>query len=191
MATIPFGGNSVTMDIASKGMTLEEAEQTKICQEEMDIVSRCRYEEIIYNVLNQIILSGCKERLAAGCILTGGASLQRGLVSLFGERLGITRVMARGYSGIRFGLSDRRPQLSGLTTMIGQCVLDCEQKEVEPKTPDPVAVKVEHPQPAETVQEDPKKQEPEVMKEEPEVRRSSVRSGLGRFFRDLISGQED
>lgn len=194
MATIPFGGNSVTMDIASKGMTLEEAEQTKICQEEMDIVSRCRYEEIIYNVLNQIILSGCKERLAAGCILTGGASLQRGLVSLFGERLGITRVMARGYSGIRFGLSDRRPQLSGLTTMIGQCVLDCEQKEEEPKTVEPVTVKVEQPQPAEpveTVQEEPKKPESEELKEEPEVRRSSVRSGLGRFFRDLISGQED
>ena len=39
--------------------------------------------------------------------------------------------------------------------------------------------------------EDPKKPDPEVLKEEPEVRRSSVRSGLGRFFRDLISGQED
>lgn len=199
LATIPFGGNSVTMDIAAaKNISLEEAEKVKICQEELDIVSQCRYEEIIYNVLNQILISGTKERLAAGCVLTGGAALQRGLVALVGERLGISRIQARGYSGICFGLSDRRPQLSSLTSMVGQCVLDCqiqeEKEEVKPvaAAPIPTPVVEEKPKP-EVVVEQPKvvEEKKEVIEEVKEERRSSVRSGFGRFFRDLISGQDD
>ena len=200
LATIPLGGNAVTMDIASKDIPLEEAEETKIRQKELEIVSRCRYEEIIYNVLNQILISGNKDRLAAGCVLTGGASLQSGLVSLFGERLGINRIMARGYSGISFGLSDRKPQLSALTSMVGQCVLDCEKKEEEssveskPVTEKPVEEIKEVKQTEEQKQQEqkPKTEETDTVSQGYEVKRTgSVRSGLGRFFRDLLSGQDE
>ncbi|MCF0179105.1 MAG: hypothetical protein HUJ97_02495 [Bacteroidales bacterium] len=186
LATIPFGGNAVTMDIASKGISLEEAEQTKVAQDELDIISRCRYEEIIDNVQNQIVLSGYKDRLAAGCILTGGASLQRGLVSLFGERLGISRIMARGYSGICFGLSDRKPQLSGLMSMIGDCVLDCEIE--KPKNEKPVYKQ-------QTIDFDSEEDNSEqVVADEhvAQVKKSSqVKTGLSRFFKDLLSGQDE
>lgn len=181
LAVIPLGGNSVTQDLATaKGITLEEAEKFKITQEELDIVSQCRYEEIAANIINQIDNSGCKERLAAGVVLTGGASLQRGLVSLLDERLGINRIMARGFSGICFGLSDRKPQFSALTTMISYCTADCESK--------PEPEKIEQPKVEQPI-------EPEQVKNEPKVEETNVnsgrRSGLRGFLSDLFSGIDD
>lgn len=186
LATIPMGGNAVTQDIAkARDISWEEAEKAKIAQEELDIVSQCRYEEIAANVLNQLELSGCKDRLAAGCVLTGGAALQRGLVQLFGERLGMSRIMARGFSGICFGLSDRKPQFSALTTMISYCTIDCESKPVvvpeQPVQPEPV--KPIEPKP------EPKKEEQPEPQEKPAT--APKRSGLGGFLRDLFSGIED
>lgn len=183
LTTIPLGGNNVTMDIASKGISHEEAESIKISQDELDIISRCRYEEIAANIVNQIELSGYRDNLAAGCILTGGASLQRGLTTLMSERLGISRIMARGYSGICFGLSDRKPQFAALTTMIAYCTASCE---VKPEVP--VQPKVEKPV-------TPTPTQPKVKQEihvDEEVNLNTGRhSGLRGFLSDLFSGIED
>lgn len=184
LATIPLGSNAVTQDIAVAGsLSIEEAEKAKISQEELDIVSQCRYEEIGANILNQIELSGCKDRLAAGVVLTGGAALQRGLVSLLGERLGVSRIMARGFSGICFGLSDRKPQFAALTTMISYCIADCEAKPVVTTPVEPVIEKPIEPEVKEEVKEEPKEEETKVT--------ASRRSGFGRFFSDLFSGIDD
>lgn len=184
LATIPLGSNAVTQDIAVAGsLCIEEAEKAKISQEELDIVSQCRYEEIGANILNQIELSGCKDRLAAGVVLTGGAALQRGLVSLLGERLGVSRIMARGFSGICFGLSDRKPQFAALTTMISYCIADCEAKPAVTTPVEPVIEKPIEPEVKEEVKEEPKEEEPKVT--------ASRRSGFGRFFSDLFSGIDD
>lgn len=180
LATIPLGGDSVTQDIAtSKGITHDEAEKIKISQEALDMVAKCRYEEIAANILNQIEKSGYKEHLAAGCILTGGASLQRGVVSLLSEQLGISRIMARGYSDIRFGLSDRKPQLSAITTMISYCSVDCEAKPVE------IPVIETKPKPA------PEAEITDESKESDSIQYPQRRSTLRGFFSDLFSGIDD
>ena len=156
--------------------------------EELDIVSLCRYEEIIANIARQIELSGCKDRLAAGCVLTGGASLQNGLNSLIREKLGISRIMARGFSGICFGLSDRKPQFSSLTTMISLCTADCESKPVieQPKPViQPSTVKP-------TVQEQKNSEKAnETKKHQESTPKASRRPGIGSFFRDLFSGIDE
>ena len=189
LATIPLGGNSVTQDIAmANDLPLEEAEKKKIAMEELDIVSQCRYEEIAANIARQIELSGCKDRLAAGCVLTGGASLQNGLNSLIREKLGISRIMARGFSGICFGLSDRKPQFSSLTTMISLCTADCESKPVieQPKPViQPSTVKP-------TVQEQKNSEKAnETKKHQESTPKASRRPGIGSFFRDLFSGIDE
>ena len=189
LATIPLGGNSVTQDIAmANDLPLEEAEKKKIAMEELDIVSQCRYEEIAANIARQIELSGCKDRLAAGCVLTGGASLQNGLNSLIREKLGISRIMARGFSGICFGLSDRKPQFSSLTTMISLCTADCESKPVieQPKPViQPSTVKP-------TVQEQKNSEKAnDTKKHQESTPKASRRPGIGSFFRDLFSGIDE
>ena len=192
LATIPLGGNAVTQDIAkANDIKSEEAEKRKIDMEELDIVSRCRYEEIAANISHQIELSGYKGLLAAGCIMTGGAALQRGLTSLIGEQIGMKRIVARGYSGICFGISDRKPQFSSLTTMISQCTADCECKsEVKPVAPvaKPEPEPVIETKPAETP--DTQKKVEKQVKNYP-INRDERRSSIGTFLRDLFSGIDE
>lgn len=190
LATIPIGGNAVTQDIAAaKGISLEDAEQLKISMKELDIVSQCRYEEIAANIMHQIKVSGCKERIAAGCVLTGGAALQQGIVSLIGEQLGINKIMTRGYSGLCFGLSDRKPQFSALTTMISNCTADCKVKPVV-ETPKPVEVPTERVEHTEPVVEPVQKKEEQQKQPEPPAQHTR-RSGIGSFLRDLFSGIDE
>lgn len=178
LATIPLGGDAVTQDLAtSKGITHDEAEKTKISQEALDMATKCRYEEIAANILNQIERSGYRDQLAAGCILTGGASLQRGVISLLSEQLGISRIMARGYSDIRFGLSDRKPQLSGITTMISYCTVDCETKLVEI--------------PAIETKQSPETENKEESQDSDPIQYPPRRNTLKGFFSDLFSGIDD
>lgn len=199
LATIPLGGNAVTMDLASaKGITLEEAEKLKMSQEKLDIVSRCRYEEIAANVLNQIELSGYKDRIAAGCILTGGGSRQRDIVSLFSERLGIGRIMVRAYGGLIYGISDRKPELAALTTMIPFCTTSC-AIEAKPIAPIPSSTTVESgvSQEGDTLSSSPEGEtDGEAIREterDPEDSKSFRHRGSGftRFFKDLISGIDE
>ena len=192
LATIPLGGNAITQDIAkSDGISWGEAEKKKIDMEELDIVSQCRYEEIAANIAHQIELSGYKGRLTAGCVLTGGAALQRGLTTLISEQIEVKRIMARGYSGICFGISDRKPQLSSLTTMVSQCTADCESKpEEKPVIPEvkPAPEPVKEIKPA--VKPEPQKKE-EKQEKDPSDIKPARRSGIGNFLRDLFSGIDE
>lgn len=192
LVTIPLGSNSVTQDLVSaKNITREEAEKEKIEQAELDIVSRCRFEEIAANVKNQIDLVGCGDRIEAGCILTGGGSLQKGITTLFSERLGISHIETRAFSGITFGISARKPQLSALTTMIAYCTADC--------SIEPTIVEEEVQEQDTPVADNPESKKPEKPEEtEKEEKKDSGinfgtgnrRSGFKRFIEDLFSNQD-
>lgn len=219
LAVIPLGGNAVTKDIANAGITYEEAEKAKINwsdvsgedstapedpsmpleQSELNLIATCRYEEIAANILNQIEISGCKDHLDAGCIITGGASLQRGLTTLLSQRLGISRISTRSYSGISYGQSERRPQLSSLTTMLYFCSGDCaikeavhmpeyEQKPIETKVEEkPAEAPVEKPIEKAEVKTDSKTDD----KKDNRPNTSSKKISFGRFFSDLLSGIDE
>jgi len=151
LTVLPLGGDAVTNDIASKGLRIDQAEMAKtnwsdasnpttvenagmaiaagmeITQEELNNIVTCRYEELAANVLNQIKLSGA-ESLDGGCIVTGGASLHRGLTTLLQKRLNISPVATRGCSSISYGQSERKPYLAELMSMLQSCTEDCETK---------------------------------------------------------------
>jgi len=206
LTVIPLGGDAVTNDIASTGMRLEEAESVKttwsnvseqsasdnsnmnmatgiqLTHAEINNIATCRYEEIAANILNQIKLAGVEGALSM-CILTGGASLQKGLTSLIGKRLNIAKIETRGCSSISYIQSDHKPYLSELMTMLQSCVEDCETKlrtiyQQEPKQamgPQVIIRKsaTAHNTPAQKTEH------------------KDVKKGLRTFFGDLFAGIDD
>lgn len=191
---LPLGGDTVTQDIATVGMRFDEAEELKtkwsnasrmaeniqgslalpssISLKELNVIVASRFEEIISNVANLVEKAGYKGRLEAGCILTGGASVQKGLTSILSKRLEMGRICTRSCSNIRFGSSERKPNLASLMSMLIYCNESCEVQQKEEKLP-----------------------EPQVTKSTPAIDLSSTRKkttgGIRDFFGDLFSGIDE
>lgn len=109
LAVIPLGGNNATIDITSKGIEIEEAEQLKlkygtaihendetsspqkiqlnynqtINEDELQDIIESRYEEILVNVWAQI--KSHSEKLLSGFVITGGASRIKNISQAFTE----------------------------------------------------------------------------------------------------------
>ncbi|MDR0541953.1 MAG: pilus assembly protein PilM [Dysgonamonadaceae bacterium] len=95
LIAIPLGGHVITKDICNLDKTEIEAESLKInegsaCTDdeanELNTVIEARADEIVANILRQIEISGYKQALNAGFILTGGASRLNGLDKLLEQR---------------------------------------------------------------------------------------------------------
>jgi len=193
LTVLPLGGDTVTQDIATKGMRFDEAEELKtkwsnasrvaeniqgslalpssIQLKELNIIVASRFEEIISNVANLVAKAGYKGTLES-CVLTGGASVQKGLTTIISKKLEISRISARSCSNIKFGSSERKPNLASLMSMLIYCNESCEiQQKAEPLIQEPVVPK----QPFIDVKPNNKK----------------TTGGLRDFFGDLFSGIDE
>lgn len=101
LSVIPLGGNNVTLDICSKQLEEDEAEELKIkygtafadtskdvvrhipmsfdpsitiAEDVLQEITEARMEEIIANVWEQIQQSGYADKLISGIVITGGAA---------------------------------------------------------------------------------------------------------------------
>lgn len=162
----------------------------------LNTIALCRYEEIAANIRRQIEISGLQDKLEAGCILTGGAAVQRGLLSLLRRRLNVSRIEMRAYHEATLLSSERRPHLANTLALLNFCTEDCQATikpaaPVAPSTPTPApAAQSAAPQPTDgqlnlDIPDDP---EPAS---KPEPGSHPVRGMVSRFLRDLITGQDD
>lgn len=207
MTVIPLGGDAVTNDIASTGMRLDEAELAKVnwsnvseqnsnetgsmpmatgtqlTRIQLNNIAACRYEEIAANILNQLKLAGLESSISL-CILTGGASLQKGLTGLFSKRLNIAKIETRGCSTISYIQSDHKPYLSELMTMLMSCAEDCETKQR--------TIYQQGPQQTAGPQVIIRKQAPARKPATPKTEsKTEIKKGLRNFFGDLFAGIDD
>lgn len=169
-----------------------------IPQGTLNTIVTCRYEEIAANIQHQIENSGLKNHLDAGCILTGGAAVQRGLTALMGQRLGVAKIETRAYSERAFIGSERKPHLTNLLALLNFCAEDC-QAPAKPLNvaPAPQPKPAAAPAPAASSEKNNgqlsiEMPEPEPIQAEEETeknKKSSFRSGVSRFLGDLFSGQ--
>ena len=118
-AVIPYGGNVITNDIkegcsillrhaealkiqfgsamgdpapADKMVTIpgiSGREAKEISFKSLAYIIQARMEEIIDAVMFEIDNSGCREKISAGIVITGGGSLLKGLPQLIGFRTGL------------------------------------------------------------------------------------------------------
>ena len=110
-AVIPFGGKTITKDISALNLTENDAEQLKIKygkaiesrenslfsspfsskpdvdHAELIRVISLRLDEITANIMEQIKLSGCENKLGAGVVITGGASQLKNLSEYLTQKL--------------------------------------------------------------------------------------------------------
>ena len=156
LAVIPLGGDVVTMDIMSCGLRHTDAENAKVKwssaypndasdirpsaieQEaigmeiaQLNTIVQCRYEEIIANIKRQIELSGQTEEINGGCVITGGAALQKGLSTLLSQQLHMG-VKTRTYTNITAGGAEKRVRYSSLLCMISLATEDCRKSNPTP-----------------------------------------------------------
>ena len=118
MAVIPLGGNNITADVATLQIEEEEAEDLKLkygsayadlnseelgknvlinnirTVEERELVEiiEARMEEILDNVWQQICLSGYRDKLNAGIIVTGGTSNLKNIDQAITSRMGMDKI---------------------------------------------------------------------------------------------------
>ena len=181
-----------------------------IPQSKLNNIALCRYEEIAANIEHQIEASGFKDQLDAGCILTGGAAYQNGLTTLLLRRLSITQVEMRAYREPTQLGSDRKPHLTTRLALLSFCTEDCQAPKVTPvvETPRPTSVArpVTPSQPAPADDNEPtleipdrepeKEPEEEVQTQTEKVTEEEVRPSstfgefVGRFVKDLFTGQK-
>lgn len=246
LAVIPLGGESVTLDIQSAGCSHDDAERIKrdwsdvslevtpespvgnspsamfaekalpIPQSKLNNIALCRYEEIAANIEHQIEASGLKEKLEAGCILTGGAAYQHGIADLLARRLSTPRVEVRSYREPTLVGSDNKPHLTNLLALLTFCTDDCQApraavlpeadehlaaaaRPAQPVQPAPATdnepsleLPDRDPEPAAEAAAEPAAVSTPEPKPEPEseVKTStSFSEALGRFVKDLFTGQ--
>lgn len=110
LAVIPFGGNTITNDLCAFNIRDEEAENLKkrlgcialtndntiksyngseIAEAEISLIIEARQTEIWANVWRQIQDLGMDKELAAGIVITGGASSMKGLSELIIKKTSI------------------------------------------------------------------------------------------------------
>lgn len=163
----------------------------------LNTIALCRYEEIADNIRHQIEISGLQDRLEAGCILTGGAAQQNGLTSLIRRRLNVARIEVRAYREAAMLNSERKPHLTNALALLNFCTDDC-QAPFKPVAPTPATPAATTAQPAAAAKpndgqldlEIPDAPEPETTEPDKEDQHP-VRGMVSRFFRDLITGQDD
>lgn len=187
MSVIPFGGRTVTKDIAALGFAFPSAETYKIRYgkvgkdktraetgndvspdvdlRELNKVIQLREDEILLNVINQIKLSGYSDKLDAGIITIGAASQLTGLTEHFAAKaqLPVKRGVVK-----RVYINNAADLLQNLayTQCLGLLIFaneNCEKKDIpvpEPEYIAPPMKPVIQPQPEE-VQQPPVKEEVE------------------------------
>ena len=220
LAVLPLGGDSVTYDIQSACSGYDEAERIKVewsdvsseVQKASDVhasdrfadqalpmpqsqlchIALCRYEEIAANVQHQIEVAGLKGKLST-CILTGGASLQRGLTSLMRRRLSIARIETRAYRERAMLGSERKPHLTNTLALLTFCQQGCQAPVVRPTAATPSGAKAsgnaapaaDKAAPAADGQLDLNLPAEDYVPES-----HPLRDGFIRFAKDLFSGQK-
>lgn len=215
LAVIPLGGDAVTADIMSAGCAQDEAERIKtewsnvapdastansqfadkalpFPQSKLNNIALCRYEEIAANIQHQLELSGLKDQLEAGCILTGGAAMQSGLAMLLRHNLSVPQVIVRAYNERAMLGSDRKPHLTNALALLNFCAEDC-QKPAQPIA-DPVKPATERKPVAPVANpNEPSLDLPDAETEEPEYVPEShpIRDSILRFAKDLFTGQNN
>ena len=222
LAVIPLGGDTVTRDIQSAGCSYDDAERIKIewsnvahevtaesagsksaalfadktlpfPLSQLNNIALCRYEEIADNVMHQIEVSGLKDQLRGGCVLTGGAAAQSGLTALLGRRLANLRIEVRAYNEPAMLGSERKPHLTNILGLLSFCDKDCQApaKPVAPAQPASAAARPAAPaaQPAgQTTFEIPDAEDDPTTKA-PDPENGFLRSSITRFVKDLFTGQ--
>ena len=211
IVTLPIGSEAVTMDIFTKGVRMDEAEDLKmnwsdasrptdniqapehcpITTAELNIIVASRYEEIAANVKRQIDEAGMTGQLAGGCILTGGASIQKGLTSLLSKRLGIERICTRSCSVVKYSSSERKPRLAGLMSMLKYCTASCEVVAKPAAEPKPAPEPQPQPEKPETHTNDPLAGSKSPLATSGSNKGTKKSSGIGAFLGDLFSGMDD
>ncbi|MBR0037771.1 MAG: hypothetical protein IJP70_09060 [Bacteroidales bacterium] len=210
LTVIPLGCHAVTRDIATRGLRLEEAEELKaswsdasrpsednssmptvptpIPIKDLNLIVASRYEEIVANIASQVNQTGFKGQLEAGCVLTGGGSVQKGLTALFSKRLDVTRINTRSCNTLRYASSERKPYLTSLMTMLNLCQVSCEETNtfVEEKKPAPIATTTPV-TPKPTMEERKKESKNDLFA----GRRKSAAKSVRGFFGDLFSGLDE
>lgn len=190
MAVIPFGGHTVTKDVAALGFTLDQAEEYKIKYgklgkrskedestntdkidlRELNKVIQLRMDEILLNVIHQIRESGYGDNLEAGILTIGGASQLTGLNEYLSEKAQMPvkratpkRVYINNAADI---LSDPAySQVLGLLLFANE---NCELIEKPQPEPDPKpVVEPQYQQPIEQPKSEPKEKEKEKGKKHP------------------------
>ncbi len=226
LAVIPLGGETVTLDIQSAGCSHEDAERIKLewsnvgnqgavehtaaaqstalfadkalpfPQSKLNQIALCRYEEIAANIQHQIDLSGLKDQLEAGCVLTGGASMQSGLIALLSRCLSVCRIETRAYSERAFLGSDRKPHLTNAFGLLSFATVDCQAVAPEPAPataatrPAAATTRVTAQPDGQTTLDLPDSDpEQDPTSESIPDDSGNLRSSVGRFFRDLFQGQ--
>ncbi len=163
LAVIPLGGDVVTNDIMSAGLSREKAENAKIqwssaypsgtdnCISGIDAIGidhtllnsivQARIEEILANIKHQIEISGLDGELNGGFIITGEASSQKGLSTLLSQQFNWA-VKTRTYTNpnITANGNERRVRYTSLLSMIALATIDCEkprpvQQPIQPAQP--------------------------------------------------------
>lgn len=149
LAVIPLGGEVITLDIMSAGMRRNEAETAKelwssayvssagdvrisTFQEanigmeikQLNRIVQYRYEEIIANIRHQIEISGIADDINGGCIITGGASAQKNIITLISQQLHMG-VKVRTYQDITGNGEEKRTRYASLLSMAAQATIDC------------------------------------------------------------------
>lgn len=236
LAILPLGGETVTYDIQSACSSYDEAERIKVewsdvtlevqkdaasnandlfadqalpmPQSKLNNIALCRYEEIAANIQHQLEISGLKDKLQHGCILTGGAAMQRGLTTLLRRRLSISRIETRAYRERAMLGSERKPHLTNVLALLSFCTVGCQApiKPAKPAAAKPATARPasSHPKPAAvadassdtTAAPSIPKPSPDgqlgldIPEQEPEIESHSMREGIIRFAKDLFSGQK-
>lgn len=210
LTVIPFGGRTITKDVAALGFAPDSAELYKIRYgkvgkdkskpadgetispdvdlRELNKVIQLRQDEILLNVVNLIRQSGYAEKLDAGIIAIGGASNLNGLIEYFADKAklsvrkgGVKRVYINNVSDI--------VQNPAFTQSLGILLFgneNCEKKEEEvvytpPVNAQPNPVVTPTPQP----QADPKKKDEEEdnqSKKSKKQKEDKKQTSLFKFF---------
>lgn len=136
LAVLPLGGNNLTKDISSLQIEEPDAEILKIkygcaytdtedkelenktysidekrtiSAKTLNDIVEARTEEIIANVINQIDLSGCRDKLTAGVVLTGGGANLKKLTEAFTIRHKANKVRIANF--VQWEIKATRPEL--------------------------------------------------------------------------------
>jgi cell division protein FtsA len=216
LAVIPLGGDVVTRDIMSCGLSHDKAEEAKLnwssaCGQSADVrpsaieqeaigmetallntVVQARYEEIVANIKHQIELSHLEGELNGGFIITGDASFQKGLSTLLSQ-LNLA-VKTRSYTNITASGTEKRLRYSSLLSMIALATVDCEKP--RPVAPQPVQqpqqpVPPVQPQQPPIVETTYPTQPQQPQSPEPQKQPGGLRGHAVRFIKDLFRQEEN
>ncbi len=205
LAVIPFGGNNITNDLCALNIRNDEAESLKrrigcisvtseqnsntiksyngslISEAEISLIIEARQIEIWANVWRQIQDLAMEKELAAGIVITGGASSMKGLSELIIKKtsINVRQALPVCYNSKSLKEENLPPSYSeiiGLLTKGDFSFVKEEQKQEKGNlfhTPEPIHLH-------ETAETDVKEKEQEEEKEKKEEKRhKSARPGFG------------